>query len=90
MGGHPDIDANIVDDNNIGGDAHRFDNIDSSDSASGGDNSDSGGGGGSTEYNGTGFQFDGGGCGDSDDFGVFNFCKGVSPQIAYTNSKEYF
>ena len=34
------------------------------------------GGGGSREYNGGGYEFDGGSGGGSDDFGVFNFCKG--------------
>ena len=57
---------------NIGGDAHGFDNIDSSDSASDGDDSDFGGGGRFGECNGVGSEFDGGG----DDFGVFDFCKG--------------
>ena len=51
-GGHLDIDANIVDNDDIGGDADGFDTIDSSDTASNGDDSDSRGGGGSREYNG--------------------------------------
>ena len=55
----------MADNDNIGGAAYGFDNIDSSDSASDGDNSNSGGGGGSREYN------NGGG----HDFGVFNFCE---------------
>ena len=42
--GHPDIDANMADNNDIGGDAHGFDTSDSSDTASNGDDSDSGGG----------------------------------------------
>ena len=53
-GGHPDIDANMADNDNIGGDAHGFDNIDSSDTASNGDDSDFGGGGESREFNGAG------------------------------------
>ena len=75
-GGHPDIDANMADNDNIGGSAYGFDNIDSSDSASDGDDSDFGGGGGSREYNDAGSEFDGGGGGGGDDFGVFNFCEG--------------
>ena len=75
--GHPNIDANMAYNNNIGGDAHGLDNIDSSDSASDGDDSDSGGGGGSREYNGAGFEFNGGvDGGGGDDFGVFDFCEG--------------
>ena len=68
----------MVDNDNIGGDAHGFDTIDSSDTAFDGDNSDSGGGGGSREYNGAGSQFDGGGGsgGGGDDLGVFDFCEG--------------
>ena len=50
----------MVDNNNMGGDDYRFDNIDSSNNAFNGDNSDFGGGGGSREYNGGGFEFDGG------------------------------
>ena len=61
--GHLDIDANMANNDNIGGDAYGFDNIDSSDSTSDGDDSDSGGGGGSREYNGAGFEFDDGGGG---------------------------
>ena len=72
-GGHPDIDANMADNDNIGSDAHGFDTIDSSDTASNGDDLDSGGGGEFREYNGAGSQFDGGG---SDDLGVFDFCEG--------------
>ena len=74
--GHPDIDANMVDNDDIGGDAHGFDTIDSSDNASSGDNSDSGGGGGFREYNGAGSLFDGGGGGGGVDLGVFDFCEG--------------
>ena len=58
-GGHPNIDANMADNDDIGDDAHGFDTGDSSDTASSGDNSDSGGGGGSREYNAAGSQFDG-------------------------------
>ena len=75
--GHPDIDANMADNDDIGGDAHGFDTSDSSDTTSSGDDSDSGGGGGSREYNGVGSQFDGGNGGsDGADLGVFDFCKG--------------
>ena len=66
----------MADNDDIGGDAHEFDTIDSSDTASNGDDSDSGGGGGSREYNGVGSQFDGGGGGGSADLGVVNFCEG--------------
>ena len=66
----------MVDNDNIRGDAHGFDNIDSSDSAYDGDDSDFGGGGGSREYNGGGYEFDGSGGGGGDDFGVFDFCEG--------------
>ena len=66
----------MADDDNIGGDAHGFDNIDSSDSTFDGDDSDSGGGGGSREYNDAGSEFNGGGGSGDDDFGVFDFCKG--------------
>ena len=69
------MDANMADNDNIGGDAHGFDNIDSSDSAFDGNDSDFGGGGGSREYNGAGSEFDGGGGGSGDDFGVFDFCE---------------
>ena len=75
-GGHPDIDINMANNDNIGGDAHGFDTIDSSDIASNGDDSDSGIGGGSREYNGAGSQFDGGGGGGGNDLGVFNFYEG--------------
>ena len=75
-GGHPDIDANMADNDDIGGDAHGFDTIDSSDTASTGDDSDSGGGGGSREYNGVGSQFDGVGGSGGADLGVFDFCEG--------------
>ena len=44
----------MADNDDIGGDAHRFDTSDSSDTASNGNNSDSGGGGRSREYNGAG------------------------------------
>ena len=44
----------MADNDDIGGDAHGFDTIDSSDIASSGDDSDAGGGGGSREYNGVG------------------------------------
>ena len=47
-GGHLDIDANMADNNNMGGDNYGFDNIDSSNNVFDGDNSDSGGGGGNT------------------------------------------
>ena len=76
LGGHPNIDANMTNNDDIGGDAHGFDTIDSSDSASNGDDSDSEGGGGSREYNGAGSQFNGGGGGGGDDLGVFDFCEG--------------
>ena len=67
----------MVDNDNIGGDAHGFDNIDSSDSASDGDNSDFETSGKSTEYNSARSEFDGGGGGGGgDDFGVFDFCEG--------------
>ena len=66
----------MADNDNIGGDAHGFDNIDSSDSVSDGFDSDFRGGGRSREYNGAGFEFDGGGGGGGDDFGVFGFCEG--------------
>ena len=66
----------MADKDNIGGDAHGFDNIDSSDSAFDGDNSDFEGDGGFREYNGAGFEFDGDGGGGGDDFGVFDFCEG--------------
>ena len=75
-GGHPDIDANMADNDDIGGDAHGFDTGDSSDTASSGDDSDSGSGGGSREYNAAGSQFDGGGGSSSADLGVFDFCEG--------------
>ena len=65
----------MADNDDIGGDAHGFDTIDSSDTTSNGDNLDSGGGGGSREYNGVGSQFDGGGGGGGDDLGVFDFCE---------------
>ena len=70
---HPDIDANMADNNNIGGDDYGFDNIDSNDNGFDGDNSDSGGGGGSREYNGGVYEFDGGSGGGINDFGVFDF-----------------
>ena len=66
----------MADNDNIGGDNYGFDNIDSSNNASDGDDSDSGGGGGSREYNGGGYEFDGGSGGHSDDFGVFDFYEG--------------
>ena len=66
----------MADNDNIEGDAHRFDNIDSSDSASNGDDSDFGGDGGSREYNGAGSEFDDDGGSDDDNFGVFDFCEG--------------
>ena len=66
----------MADNDDIGSDAHGFDTIDSSDTASNGDDSDSGGGSESREYNDVGSQFDSGGGGDSDDLGVFDFCKG--------------
>ena len=71
------MDANMADNNNIGGNAHGFDNIDSSDIASDGDDSDSGAGSGSREYNGVGSEFDGGGGGSGGgNLGVFDFCEG--------------
>ena len=73
---HPDIDGNMADNDDIGGDAHGVDTSDSSDTAFNGDDSDSGGGGGSREYNGAGSQFDGGGGSGGADLGVFNFCEG--------------
>ena len=76
LDGHPDIDVNMADNNDIGGDAHGFDTIDSSDTASSGDDSDSGDGGGSREYNGAGSQFDGAGGSGGADIGVFDFCEG--------------
>ena len=75
-GGHPDIDANMADNDDIGGDAHGFDTTDSSDIASSGDDLDSGGSGGSREYNDAGSLFDGGGGGGGADLGVFDFCEG--------------
>ena len=66
----------MADNNNIGGDAHGFDNIDSSNNAFDGDDSDSRGGGGSRKYNGGGYEFDGGSSGGSDDFGAFDFREG--------------
>ena len=75
-GGHPDIDANMADNDDIGGDAHGFDTIDSSDTASSGDDSDFGGGGGSREYNGVGSQFNGAGGSGGADLRVFDFCEG--------------
>ena len=75
-GGHPNIDANMADNDDIGGDAHGFDAIDSSDTASSGDDSDSGGGGGSRVYNDVGSEFDGAGGSGGADLGVFNFCEG--------------
>ena len=66
----------MVDNDDIGGDAHGFDTSDSSDTASSGDDSDSGGGGGSREYNAAGSQFDGGGGSGGADLGVFDFCEG--------------
>ena len=74
--GHLDINANMADNDNIGGDAHGFDNIDSSNSVSDGDDLDFRGGGGSREYNCASSEFHGGGGGGGDDFGVFDFCKG--------------
>ena len=75
LGGHPNIDANMADNDDIWGDAHGFDNIDSSDSASDGDDSDFGGGCGCREYNDVDSEFDGGGSSGGDDFGVFDFCE---------------
>ena len=75
-GGHPDIDANMADNDDIGDDAHGFDTGDSSDTASSGDDSDSGGGGRSKEYNDVGSQFDGAGGSGGADLGVFDFCEG--------------
>ena len=53
----------MADNDNIGGDAHGFDTIDSSDTVSDSDDSDFGDGGGSREYNGVGSQLNGGGGG---------------------------
>ena len=72
---HLDIDANMSDNDNIGGDDYGFDNIDSNDNGSDGDNLDSGGGGGSRKYNDGGYEFDGGSGGGGDNFGMFNFCE---------------
>ena len=83
-GGHPDIDANMADNDDIGGDAHGFDTIDSSDTASSGDGSHSGGGGGSREYNGVGSQFDGAGGSGGADLEVFDFCEGEDQPHATT------
>ena len=83
-GGHLDIDANMADNDNIGGDAYGFDTIDSNDCASNGDDSDSGGGGDSRKYNSVGSQFDGGGGGGGDDLGVFDFCEGNDQPHATT------
>ena len=66
----------MADNDDIGGDAHGFNTIDSSDTASCGDDSNSGDGGGSREYNGARSQFDGGGGSGAADFGVFDFCDG--------------
>ena len=74
----------MADNDNTGGDAHGFNNIDSNDSTSDGDDSDFGGGGGSREYNGAGFEFDGGGGGGGDNFGVFDFCEGEDQPHATT------
>ena len=74
-GGHPDIDVNMADKNNMGNDDYGFDNIDSNDKASD-DDSDSRGGGRYREYNADGFEFDGGNNGGGDNFGVFDFCEG--------------
>ena len=76
MAGHSEIDANMADNNNIGGDDYEFDNIDSSNNASNCNNSDFGGGGRSREYNSGGYKFDGDSGGGGDDFGVFDFCEG--------------
>ena len=75
-GGHPDIDANMADNDDNGDDAHGFDTGDSSDTASSGDDSDSRGGGGSREYNGAGSEFNGAGGSGGADLGVFDFCEG--------------
>ena len=74
----------MTNNDDIGGDAHGFDTIDSSDTASNGDDSDSEGGGGSREYNGAGSQFDGGGSSDGADLGVFDFCEGEDQPHATT------
>ena len=66
----------MADNNNIGGDAHGFDNIDSSDSASDGDDSDFGGDGVSKKYNGGGYEFNGGRGGGGDNIEAFDFCEG--------------
>ena len=75
LSGHPDIDANMADNDNTGDDAHGFDNIDSSDSASDGDDSDFGGGGGSREYNSADSEFDGGGGGAVTILEYLNFSR---------------
>ena len=76
LGGHPDIDANMADNDDIGVDAYGFDTIDSSDTTFNGDDSDSRGGGRSREYNDGGSQFDGSGGDGGDDLGVFDLCEG--------------
>ena len=63
----------MADNDNIRGDDYGFDNIDSDDNGFDGDEVDFEGGGGSQEYNGGGYEFDGGSGGNGDDFGVFNF-----------------
>ena len=75
----------MADNDNIGGDAYGFDNIDSSNNASDGNDSHSGGGGGSRKYNGGGYEFDGGSGGGGNDFGAFNFRKGDDQPHASTN-----
>ena len=66
----------MADNDDIGDDAHGFDTIDSSDTASNGDDSNSEGGGESREYNAAGSQFNGGGDGGGNNLGVFDFCEG--------------
>ena len=84
-GGHPDIDANMADNDNIEGDVYGFDNIDLSDNASDGNDLDSGGGGGSREYNNGGSEFDGGSSGGGEDFGAFDFHEGDDQPHATTH-----
>ena len=74
----------MADNDNIGGDDYRFDNINSSDNAYDGNDSDSRGGGRSKEYNGSGYEFNGGSSGGADDFGVFDFREGDDQPHATT------
>ena len=74
--GHLDIDANMVDNDNIGRDDYGFDNIDSSNNGSNGDDLDFGGDGRFRKYNDGGYEFNGGSDGSGDNFEVFDFHKG--------------